>query len=75
MTDMTSLEREVGNLQARMEMVEQELHAIRADVREIRDVLVTARGGWRTLAILVSLSVSAGAILGRVADFLSGWRP
>lgn len=32
-----TIEREVGALQARMEALEQEVHAVRADVREIRD--------------------------------------
>ena len=46
---MTNIERDVGALEARMETVEHEIHAMRRDVREIRDALVTARGGWRTL--------------------------
>ena len=36
---MTSLERDVGALEARMETVEHEIHAMRQDVREIRDSL------------------------------------
>ena len=39
---MTSIERELGNLQARMELVETELRALRDDTREIRDALVSA---------------------------------
>ncbi len=46
---MTSNERELGNLEARMQNVESELHGIRQDVREIRDALVGVKGGWRTL--------------------------
>lgn len=64
-----TLDRDVGALQARMENVEAELHAIRNDVREIRDALVTARGGWRTLSIVVALSMSVGAALAKLAPF------
>jgi fatty acid desaturase len=60
---MTDMEREVGRLEARMETVEAELQAIRADVREIRDALVTARGGWWLVGVLVSLAIAAGAFL------------
>lgn len=63
---MTGLERDVGALEARMEMVEREVLAMRRDVREIRDALVTARGGWRTLTLVIGFSISFGAFLARV---------
>jgi prefoldin subunit 5 len=62
---MTSIERELGNLEARMQTVENELQAIRADVREIRDALVGLKGGWRTLSIVIGLAASIGALAGR----------
>lgn len=60
---MTDVEREVGRLEARMETVETELQAIRADVREIRDALVKARGGWVVLTAALTVAASAGALL------------
>jgi len=63
---MTSLERDVGALEARMKTVEHEIHAMRDDVREIRDALVTARGGWRTLTLVIGCSASFGAMLSRL---------
>ena len=62
---MTTLEREMGNLEARMQTVESELHAIRQDVREIRDALVGAKGGWRALTVLIALATTLGAAAGR----------
>jgi chromosome condensin MukBEF ATPase and DNA-binding subunit MukB len=59
---MTDMEREVGRLEARMETVETELHAIRADVREIRDALVSAKGGWLILTAALSMAAAAGAM-------------
>ncbi len=67
---MMSLEREVGALQARMETVEAELQGIRSDVREIRDALVTARGSWKALSLVVGLSVSLGAAAAKLFPFL-----
>ncbi len=68
---MTSLEREVGALEARMLTVEQEIHAMRNDVREIRDALVTARGGWKTLTVVIGISVSLGAFIAKFLPFFT----
>ena len=65
-----TLDREVGALQARMETVESELHGMRSDVREIRDALVTARGSWKAICLVVGLSVSLGAAVGKLLPFL-----
>jgi chromosome condensin MukBEF ATPase and DNA-binding subunit MukB len=71
---MTNLEREVGKLEARMETVETELAAIRSDVREIRDALVGARGGWKMMTLLMAVAASLGAWAGRVLPYLDGTR-
>ena len=71
---MTSLDRDVGALEARMRVVEQEIHAMRDDVREIRDALVSARGGWRTLTLVIGVSVSVGALLSRLLPALLNHR-
>ena len=67
---MTNIERDVGALEARMATVEQEIHAMRHDVREIRDALVTARGGWKTLTLVIGFSITFGAVLSRLAHVL-----
>ena len=69
---MTSnIEREIGNLEARMQAVESELQAMRVDVREIRDAVVGVKGGWRTLTVLIGLCTTLGAVMGHyVLDFL-----
>ncbi len=72
---MSDLEREIGGLQARMETVEQELHAIRSDVREIRDALVKVRGGWMALLVLFSASASLGAWLAKLVSVITGDQP
>lgn len=72
---MTSIEREIGNLEARMQTVESELQAIRSDVREIRDALVGVQGGWRTLTIVIGVATTFGALLGRYLPALIGAKP
>jgi chromosome condensin MukBEF ATPase and DNA-binding subunit MukB len=72
---MSELEREIGGLQARMETVEQELHAIRQDVREIRDALVRAKGGWMVLVVFFTCAASVGGLLGRYIHVLTGPQP
>lgn len=72
---MTTIEREIGNLEARMQTVESELQAIRSDVREIRDALVSAKGGWRTITIVIGLATTFGAVLGRFMPALLSTRP
>ena len=67
---MTTLERDVGALEARMQTVEMEIQAMRQDVREIRDALVTARGGWKTLTLVIGFSITFGALLSRVMHVL-----
>ena len=67
---MMNIERDVGALEARMQTVEQEIHAMRQDVREIRDALVTARGGWKTLTVVIGFSITFGALLSRIAHVL-----
>ena len=67
---MTTLEREIGNLEARMQTVESELHAIRQDVREIRDALVGAKSGWRALTVILALAATLGALAGRYGPAL-----
>ena len=71
---MTSIERDVGALEARMQTVEQEIHAIRSDVRDIRDALVTARGGWRTLTVVIGISLSVGAALSKLLPAVLSFR-
>lgn len=60
---MSPVERELGNLQGRLETVESELAALRSDLREIRDALVAARGGGRMLLFVIGLATSFGAIV------------
>ena len=43
--------------------------------REIRDALVTVRGGWKALALIVAISASLGAGISKLAPILLWPRP
>lgn len=69
-----TIERDIGALEARMEAVEEEVHAIRHDVREIHDAVVFARGGWKVLTIVIGLSAAIGALLSKLVPVVTGIR-
>jgi chromosome condensin MukBEF ATPase and DNA-binding subunit MukB len=73
--EFMSIDRDIGALEARMELLENEVHVIRKDVREIRDALVTARGGWRMLTLVIGVSASAGALIGKLIPVLTLPKP
>jgi hypothetical protein len=62
---MTEMDRDMGRLEARMEAVETEVQAMRVDVREIRDALVKARGGWFMLTVALSLAATFGSLVSK----------
>jgi chromosome condensin MukBEF ATPase and DNA-binding subunit MukB len=72
---MSSIEREIGNLEARMQTVESELRGIRSDVREIRDALVGVKGSWRTLTLVIGMASTTGALLGHYMPTIFGMKP
>jgi hypothetical protein len=67
----SSLNREVGELRVRLAAVDDEMRILRSDVREIRDALVSMKGGWKILASLVALSAALGGLAGRLADVVT----
>lgn len=58
-----SLDREIGRLEGQMANLENDMQILQKDVRDIRDVLVGYRGGWRALTLIVAASASLGALL------------
>ena len=62
--------RDLGSLEARVTRLEQDVQEIKADVRVIRDAIVTAKGGWKTL-ILVGTAVAGITTL--VVKFFDMW--
>jgi hypothetical protein len=71
MRQSSSLNREVGELRVRLAAVDDEMRILRSDVREIRDALLSMKGGWKILASLVALSAALGGLAGRLADVVA----
>ena len=63
-------ERELGGVQARLEALEEGQDVIKRDVREIRDVVVSVKGGWKTIAVIASLSAAIGALIVKLGTWL-----
>ncbi len=58
---MSSLDPELASLTTKVDVIERDLAEMKSDIREVRDIVVRAGGGWRALLYV------AGA-----AAFLSG---
>ena len=55
--EMTSnIDRDIGNMDARLSALEADMHEVRTDVRDIRDTLLNVKGGWRVLVAVGALS-------------------
>ena len=57
---MTSYERELGVITAKMEAMEAAVASLHADLREVRDFMRVAKSGWKVLTV-------AGGIGGAIA--------
>lgn len=71
--DMSSInyERELGGVQEKLKKLEKEMADMHNDVREIRDVVVSVKGGWKTIAVIASLSAAVGAAMIKFLTWLS----
>lgn len=60
---MQDLSRDMGKHGAQIENLEREVNALRADIREIREILDQANGGWRVLMWVAGASSASGAVI------------
>lgn len=58
---MAEIDRELGELSARLKILEREMGEIRDDIKWMRDQVQQTKGGWRTIAFLISASGILGA--------------
>lgn len=65
-----SNEREIGNLEARMAAVEEDIKEIRHDVREMLEFMQQARGSWKTVMGIAGASAALGALVGKLIPFI-----
>lgn len=68
---MTDGER-IAKLEARFDTQDVEIKALRDDVRQILNHVAAAKGSWRTLAIVGSIVLGIGTLVGVLVDWLKG---
>lgn len=68
---MTPGERDrLSRLEVEMQHFRETLGDIRRDTREVRDIMLNAKGGWKTLVVVGSIAGGIGAIVGKLSAFL-----
>ena len=61
---MNEIHRDLGALSVEVRSLKQEMTATRQELKEVRDALLLARGGWKTVAAI-------GAVAGAVVSFVA----
>jgi hypothetical protein len=56
-------DRELGNMEARIALLEKELAEMRKDTRKILNTLSEAQGGWKTLMMVSGFSATFGGLI------------
>jgi hypothetical protein len=72
------LHRDVGRHDQAIIQLQVEVKELHADVRAIRDVLLEAKGGWRTLMLVAGAAGAAGALgmkLAATMGLVTGGKP
>lgn len=65
---MAEIDRELGEVSARLTHLEKELADMRDDIKWMRDQVQQTKGGWRTIAFLISASGILGAVVTLVSQ-------
>lgn len=68
---MTSPEERLAVLETEMDAMKRTMDDMKMDLRIIRDTLIQAKGGWKTLMLVAGLASTVGAALAKIAPFLS----
>jgi hypothetical protein len=67
---MPETERTLGDHGARLKAVEDDLHEIKKDLKEILAQLNGAKGGWRVVMLVAGIAGTLGGFLVKYAPFL-----
>lgn len=65
---MQDVAHDMGKHEAQIDSLEREVSALRNDVREIREILDRAAGGWRVIMAASGASATAGAVASWLAS-------
>lgn len=68
---MSEYERELGEMTAKIHHLETTVNEMSKDLREIRDTLLQAKGGWRTVMMVAGISAAIGGVMVKIVPLLS----
>jgi len=69
-----SVERELGELTSRLRTLEREMAETRATLKELHELALQAKGGWKTLMLVAGFAGLVGALGAKLA-MLIGFMP
>ena len=58
-TDTT--QRDIGSLQSDVETMQRDISVVKSDLREVRDIMLKAQGGWKMMVTLGTICAFLGA--------------
>ena len=62
------LQRDLAKAEARIEILQQEITALRADVRLLLNFISEAKGGWRMLVISAAVAGAVGGLITKIVS-------
>lgn len=68
---MSEYERELGEMSAKIHHLEATVTTMSQDLRDIRDTLLQARGGWKTVMMVAGISATVGGLMAKIIPFLT----
>ena len=62
-----SVERELGEMSSRLRTLEREMAETRETLKELHDLALQAKGGWKTLMLVAGFAGMIGALGAKIA--------
>ena len=63
-------QRTIGEHGGRLSALERDIGDIKTDLREVRDLLAQAKGGWKTLLLVAGVAGTLGALSTKLLGLL-----
>ena len=67
---MSTTERDIGSLQSDVEAMQRDLGVVKSDIREVRDIMLRAQGGWKMMVTLGTVCAFLGATAAKLLSFI-----
>lgn len=67
---MAATDQHIGALEAKVENLERTVERLESTMTEVRDMMLTAKGGWKVFVAVGSISAGIGGV---IAKFIPIW--